>query len=438
MDIHHVQHADHKEVQVKKEEKKVHKRLSIYTIMVLILILVVLVVGIKYLGIYIRYNLYTEKMQKYGLTDNYNNGEGTSYQKVTKSEMVKIVLCSISGQDNVLGYIPGYEKTYENSEYVKCAETLGIIKEGYITEKNENEKANYIETGIIIVNTVEKLLDRELELTGESIYTNMGDYPNYKIQVVKAGDNGIYDYSRGKLREKDLIKGQLNKMLVPIIEKYATLYHSEGKDVKIVTNKSELPENEEIYPYILSSINKEVYEMPLACYAQDRYMSPIDEYKYRGEIYSQIDEYITKYFEAILNVNYKTINRETFLDSIKDTLYYEYTEDSMDEYIEYVKANKIQLSGKCEVLLPIIYNDGEENRVRVHVNFKIKNGKTNLNLLMPDIFGKDNIKYTTKYNDFYMDIPMGLILNSKTLKMKIVSLPDYIISDNVGIIRLEK
>lgn len=408
------------------------KRMSIYSLVIIGFVIIALVLGLRYLIIHLKYGEYTEKMEMYSLNKAYNNEKATSCQKVTKSEMVKVILYSFLGETEVDSYTSEFKETYPNSKYVKCAETLGLIKEGDITEENESDRAREVDAAVMIVNVVQNILGKEVKVTGKSIYSNIQDFKNRKLEIIRAGDNGLLEKTQGKLNNKKIIKGQLNKMLIPFVEKYGTL-HYEGT-ASFITDKEKLPSNADEYPYVLSSIDKEIYEIPFECFSEERYMNPKGEYEYRGQVYPQIEEYITDYFDKILNINYKTIDEKTFLKDIEHTLYYGYTEDAMKEYIKHVKDNKIVLAGEAKVLLPIIYNDGEQNRVRTHIRFKVISANTNVNLLLQDNFGTEDIKYVKGSTyDFYCDIPMAVIPNSKTLKMQLIPLVDYIITEDVGI-----
>ena len=415
-----------------KVKQKKSKRISIYSLVIISVVIIALIMGVRYLFIQLKYGEYTEKMDMYNLNKAYNNEKATAWQTVTKSEMVKVVLYSLIGEEDVNSYTTQFTETYPNSKYVKCAEMLGIIEEGYITEENESDRAREVDTSVMIVKAVQKLLGKEVKVTGKSVYSNIKDYKENKLEIIKAGDNGILEKTQGKLNNTKIIKGQLNKMLIPYVERYGTL-HYEGT-VGFITNKEDQPKNADEYPYILSSIDKEVYEIPFECFAESRYMNPKGEYEFRGQVYSQIDEYITDYFDTILNVNYKTIDSKTFLKDIEHTLYYGYTDEAMADYIKHVKDNKIILAGSAEVLLPIIYNDGEQNRVRTHITFKVISSDTKNNLLLQDNFGTEDIQYIKGSTyDFYCDIPMGVIPGSKTLKMQLIPLADYIVTENAGV-----
>ena len=80
--------------------------------------------------------------------------------------------------------------------------------------------------------------------------------------------------------------------------------------------------------------------------------------------------YIEKYFDVILNIDYRTINLEDFLYDLRPYVYYDLKSSNTDEithektylyldtvkkYIEYVKENKIIMKGKATLVLPFAF-----------------------------------------------------------------------------------
>lgn len=396
--------------QQKKDKKK--RKISIYSIILLLIVVIGIIYGIyvlsKHLYYYTKYSEYEEKMIQYGLDDLYNNGSAKSSEKVTNSEMIKVIIGSISGVKDASGlvHIEG-NKTYNNEDFVKYAELLKIINENSIYKQNENEVSNYVQA---------------VEVSKKSVKTLLKEEYNEEIDS----------------SDSDLNKGMLNKLVIQIVEKYSTLYRGNMLNAKIVTDKDKLPENYKEYPYIIDTIPNNVYEMDFEVLDKDRFMNPVKEYEKRGEVYYQIDTYLTQYFNTILNVNYETINEKEFFNSIKDILIYDYSQELVKDYVEYVKENKIKLEGSVQPLLPIIYNNGEENIIRAKIKFKVLNSNTDKNLLLPDIVNEENIKYEGKTFEFYADIPMGAMLNATSLRVKVQSLPNMILTEGIKILEIKE
>ena len=108
------------------------------------------------------------------------------------------------------------------------------------------------------------------------------------------------------------------------------------------------------------------------------------------------------------------------MSSIKGKVVYSITTDDVKEYVDYVKVNKIKLEGKATPLLPIMYNNGEQYVIRTKVTFKVISSNTDINLL----FGDED--YSVKYdgNEFevYIDVPTGMTMDSRSLRIYIASM----------------
>lgn len=399
-----------------KNSKNKKRRLSIYTFLIgmcLILALVfVLVLGVKILYPFIKYSKYTTKMKKYELNLLYDNEKASSSQSVTKSELVKVIVGSILNKQDISDSVVVNNITYDNEPWIEYAIMMGIIGENNVNIDNENNYATYKQAEVMLIKAVKNILNKNIAT--DDVYD----------QILK--------YKSNNKKYNKLIKGELNKLVITIVDYYSTLYYNADslENVKMVTDKDLLPSNYKEYPYIIDSIDKKIYEIPLIVENESKFESPNAEYAKRKDVYKQTDDIITNYFNAILNVNYKTITNKSFFNSIKQSLYYDYDESFVDTYVKYVKKHKIKLEGKCTVLLPIIYNTGEGIRVRVKIEFKMLNSDTDMNLLLPDIINNENIKYTDFEHELYCDIPMGIILNALSLRVNTESLIYNVVSDN--------
>lgn len=409
----------------KNNQKKVgnKRRPSLYSIAILLGILVVIVVTIccigKSLYISLKYKKYTDKMEEYGFDLLYKNEKANSGQSVTRSELVKVVLGSIMNENDISDNITLENPTYDNEGWVTYAQQVGIIEKGNITAENEGNKATYKQAENIVVNAVKVLLNKDI--VSDDIYSN------------------ILKYKSKNRKYNKLIKGELNKLVITVVDYYSVIYYNAYKDsdVKIVTDKDKLPSNYNDYPYIIDSIDNEIYEIPFIVENEEKFETPKQEYVKRKGVYSQIEEVITNYFDAVLNVNYETITNESLFNSIKNSLYYDSDSSMVNEYVKYVKKYKIKLEGKSTVLLPIMYNTGEGIRVRVKIEFRMVNSNTDINLLLPDVLSRQNVHYTDFEHKFYCDIPMGIILDAMSLRVNTPSLINCVVSDNPTMEKIE-
>jgi len=196
-----------------------------------------------------------------------------------------------------------------------------------------------------------------------------------------------------------------------------------------------LPTNVKEYPYVINTIEKEVYEYDYQILTERTFKNPKETYKIMGYLYGQIDDLIVRYFNKILNVDYTTISTSKFLSSIKNDVTYLLDEQDVKAYVHHVKENKIKLQGTATPLLPIIYNNGEQYVVRTKITFKVLNSDTQYNLLFGD--EENTVKYNSKDITMYVDVPMGMTLNSKSLLIYVACLANYIPTQN-SIVILEK
>ena len=427
----------------KTSKSKIHikKRAALMLILLLIVIVVVIVYGIRCLSITLQYRQYTEKMYTYGFAELYNDKKATATDKVTNEEMLKIILAAVSGSKNINELYYSNEIEEEDS-WLYFATNLGYTKK--ITKENLQEKASKIDAVIIATRTVEGILGKELQQPELKMSkSKLAKFTIEEQQVIaKAVSMGIINNKNSSLSSKAMLKGELNKLAVTIIEKYSTIYYKnvsynefgqlQVQDVNIVTDVDKMPENYKQYPYIIDSIPNEIYEYDFNIISESNSQSPKTVYKYMGDLYSQIAELLVTHFNKILNVDYKTINTQGFLDEIQGTLTYEIAQDDVKEYVDYVKVNKIQLSGHAEPLLPIIYCNGEQYIVRTKLTFNVLNSNTEYNLLFGDEDHK--IKYNGKEITMYVDVPMGMTLNSWSLRANVVCFANSLLENSTSVV----
>ena len=403
-----------------KNTKKVQskKRISIFTfglVVALFLACFGIYFGVRYLVVTLKYKEYKEKMDMYYLSELYNNQKADSIQKVQNTEMIKVIIGSVMNTKDINTiYLTGNNNTLD--KWYEYSLEYGLNSR----VKDSNEIATKIDAAITLVNTVEILLGKEIEQTKLEISKNKLAMftEDEKIAISKAINLGLIENKSSEMSKKALLKGQLNKMIINIVEKYSTIYYGsriEESKVNLVIDKSKMPSNYKEYPYIVDNIDKEIYELDFDIQTQRTAQTPEVTYKNMGYLYMQIDELITRYFDSILNVDYTKITETNFLNSIKNHVVYSITKEDVQDYVKYVKNNKIKLEGKATPLLPIMYNNGEQYVVRTKLEFKILNSNTTNNILFGD--EKNNVNYNGKEFIAYIDIPMGMTANAYSLRI---------------------
>ena len=377
---------------------------------------------------------YDKYMKIYGFSQLYNNGKLNSTDQVKKSELVKMVIASTlniddgtinsyiedkknnSGSitidengDTIISIIDtdeGNEKEkFKNENWVIYAVDNGLIKEGDITDKNFDDSITYIEAIEMLANAKVELLDKNLDTSKVPEFKNYDEYTeSEQFALCDLVENEIIENSNNKLNgNKKLTKGILNELIVKYVQKY-NLITEDNERINISDEKR--PSNEKDFPYTLANIDKSVYEMEM--YKEnDKYQTPAECYAQIKKQYSSFKTNIELYYNTILNINYQTLNEENFKQNIMDATNEMVSINKINEYIKYVKENKIQVTGKSKVQYPVIYFDGNVYRVRVKLEYSIESSNTLDNILFKD---KDT-KYNLGKSSTYIDVPINKLEN---------------------------
>lgn len=427
--------------EIPREKVDKHKKRNIIEhfkrykkVYLLFILAVVLVTGIifGYLGIRShilnkKYGKYEKQMELYGFAAMYDNQSPKSSEKITRLEMVKIILSSIYNTTNIqsIGFAP--KGDFDGDEWARTAEAFEIIDEGYITKETYNDEVTYKEALITYLKARSNLKDIPVSSTQESSFKNLYSFTQEEVQYINdAVENGLLEDSKGKLKiDNTLFKGQFNELVIRFVEKYNTVA-PEGET--LVTKEESKPSNYDIYPYILYSVDKEVYEYKGICEGEGDYKTPAETYKHNKDTYAQMQYRSEFYYNLILNIDYRTLNKEEFLEKADMYLRFDYDEQ-INEYIEYVKKNKIIIEGTAKVQLPIYYLDGVSYRARLKLDFEIKSSETDKNLLLGDTLRNSEVTYKSKKYTIYVDVPMGTALLSKALQLDMEPIIDMMVND---------
>ena len=400
----------------KKAKKKTDKRVVKSRITIAIIIVSILLVGLAVYGIIslINYNKYKpyigfeETMKTYGFDKVYNNESSKTGESITKSEAIKMILACMFNTSDISGFAkePEGDDNYENAIWVEYAKFRGIISDSDINKDNAKDKATYIEVIRYLANAKTKILEKELDSAPSM---KVKDLDNYKsdeqVAIEDMIANEIITINTKKINgNKHIFKGQMNELISNFAIKYNTITVN-GEKVNI--NEDKIPSNKDQYPYTLASVDKSVYEKEFYIDDENNFKSPKELYTVKKEYYTQIQEIAEGYYDTILNVDYNTINYEDMKDNILQ--YVLYGTEGLEEYVNYVKSNKIIIQGKSTVMFPIIYFDGLEYNVRMKLEFEIKNSNTRDNLLYMDPINSDSkkVKYDNDKYTVYIDAKMG-------------------------------
>lgn len=400
----------------KEKDRKDRIKNIIISVFVAIVVIGVLFLGYTLFNVdYSKYEKYEEKMNIYGFSQVYNNGKSNTKEKVTKSEAVKMILSCLYNVSSIDGIALPTEETYSNAIWVEYAIKQGIVSREEVNASNADDKVKYQEVLVWLYNIKAKVLNIEPDTAANF---NIKDINAYNADQKFA----IYDLLNSKViientkrvdGNRKLYKGKLNELIVNFAEEYNTITVG---NARININEDKIPENANMYPYTLASVQKDVYEIPFKK-SNEGIIYPIEYYKDNKEYYGQIKTYVENYYNTLLNVDYNNIKEGDFKRKIKKYVYDEIDDSKLSGYIKYVRDNHIKLTGKATAQLPCVYFDGQDYRVRVKLELKVESADTKDNLIYHDLeAGKTT--YTSDTITLYVDTIMKKTESSETLYIK--------------------
>lgn len=414
---------------------KLLKNKKTKTKIIVIVILIVAVAFGLFFGLRVlkfrKYNIYGEKIKKFGFDALYNNSSVTSYQSLSKLEALKLVVASTLNTTDV--------NTFEKSEqpddekWISFALRKGIIN---TSEKDKmKSKATYLDIIRYISNAKYYVLEVQYDITETPTFKDLDKYSqDEQINIGDLVSSGIISNSKNKLNGNSIVlKGIVNEMIVKYYEKFVV-----AKDYGSIRDENDKkPANAEKYPYLLKDVDDKVYEEKFSKDVSGEVIDPIDYYGEMNKYYSAVKERCELYYSKILNINYATINENEFKEEVqKNTM--DFIDDyTVGEYIKYVKDNKIILSGKATVQMPIVYNDGFYTRVRTKIELNIENSETTKNILFLDLNADKNIVYNGKSLVFYVDSLLSSTLSSVEPHMKLKFINETLLDISKDVITFE-
>ena len=399
----------------KDESKKNGKRKQVFKSKVTVILVALVLVAIIVVATLVIYNViqtkkykkyesYESKMDIYGFSKMYNNTSSKSSEKVTKSEAIKMIISTVFNVYDISSFAPIDNPEYDNQIWVNYAKSKDLLIED-INIDNEDKKISYIDVITILSKAKVNLLELNLDIEGAPKFSDINKYTNEQQTVLKDMVwNKIIENNSTKLNaNRNISKGELNQLLINFSEKYRTLTLS--RDDKFIINEEKLPYNYEQYPYVLANVSKEAYEIKFHIVDATKSKTPVELYAEEKQNHSNIESIIRQYFKTILNVNYETIDFAEFKSNINSISMYEFSDEQIQDYINYVKENKIIISGTASIQMPIIYYDGRQIRVRVAVEYNVSQSNLLENLMFSDRLTGNIYEYSLGNDVKYIDVP---------------------------------
>ena len=417
----------------KEKDKKDRKRKIIISIIVAVVIIAILVLGYILANInYSKYEKYEEKMEIYGFAKVYDNQRANTRDKVTKSEAVKMILSCLYNVPDIEGIAMATDAQYSNAIWVEYAIKQGIVAREEVNEKNADSKVKYQEVLVWLYNIKAKILDAEIDTEEKTSIKDINSYnTDQKLAIYDLVNSNIITVNPKNIKGyQTLYKGKLNELIINFAEEYNTITVG---NARININEDKIPDNVESYPYTLASVEKSTYELPFSNSDSTDFISPVTLYKDNKQYYAQIKSYIENYFGYLTNVDYNNITTGQVKRRLKKYALKELDDKVVEKYVNYVKANKIKLTGKVTAQLPCIYFDGKDYRVRTKIELTVNESNTKDNILLYDL---ENGK-TTYNNDqytLYVDVKMSKNEESQTLFIQEGTIESMLAKSNSGIV----
>ena len=414
------------------KEKKDNKTKNIVIIVSICLavIIVFFVINLITTNIeYSKYERYEEKMNSYGFNKLYDNSSAKTSEKVTKSEAVKMAIGVCLNTYDISGIAKMPTEEYQNAMWVLYAQDIGIANASEVNKDTSSNKVKYVDVIKYFVNAKKLLLNTSLINEPKKQITDINKYTGFEQEaILDMLSNDILQEVSGSLKgNKKVFKGKLNEIVVNFIEKYNIL----GENMQ--TDPAKMPSNASEYAYISKDVEKEAYEKEFIIDTQEQYKSPKQCYLDKKQSYTQMKDKIERYYNTLLNVDYQKTTKESLKNDLNNLTLSGTNENTLNEYVEYIKQNNIKLVGSAKVQDPIIYYDGLSYRIRTKLDFKVESSNTTDNLLYVDFQTGKSTRYDKKDYSIYVDVSFGSALKTGTYYLKNLSLQSLSKDKNLGI-----
>lgn len=418
-------------IQIRKEKDR-KDRIRTIVITVIVVIVLAVVISISYTLInkkYSTYYKYQTKMDIYGFSQLYDDGDSDTKDKVTKSEAIKMILSCVYNTPDISGIAMPTESTYSNAIWVEYAIKQGIVSSEEINEKTADDKVKYKEVLVWLYNVKAKILDQEpnteettkvKDINAYNSDQKLAIYDLINSQVMKENTKRINGNSK-------LYKGKLNELIINFCEVYNTITVA---DTRLNINPEKIPANSDKYPYTLASVQKDTYEIPFINEGKEGFIYPVEYFPNNKQYYNQIKDYVENYYLVITNIDYENIDANQIIRKIKKYALNDIDKENLNKYVQYVKDNHIKITSEVSGQFPCVYFDGTDYRVRVKLDINIENSDTQKNLFLYD----ENVEYSQDKYTLYLDVKMEKNGISNTLFIEEGAISSMLAKKSNGIV----
>ena len=386
-----------KEKNVKKDKTKIKKNndnkksikldkkkflICFVSLLILVLVVFILIFAIqknnknksnkeKWIGIN-----YDEKIDLFGFSKIYEE----CGDEITKIEALKI---NFLISKNSTSIEDSFDKNYKytDEDFISKNYIYSNKLKNVISETNKDEKITVADE-LYALYLIEKGRYKDVNDSNKITLENINDYEEgKKVAIQTMYDNGIIEKEDF---EQVLTKEKSKEIMVKYVYTYKTMCRNLDyeflKDETNVTSLYKLP----FYP----NSNQDAYNIEIKKAEISDYKEPTEIISETFSKYNSINKATKEFLNIVLNINYEDFEKEDF--NIDE--YYEkinkfslFSKSKIEEYVEYVKQNKIKIEGSGYAIIPVVYYSFGSYYVRAYIDFKISNSNINNNVLMQDI-----------------------------------------------------
>ena len=419
-----------KEKNVKKDKTKIKKNndnkksikldkkkflICFVSLLILVLVVFILIFAIqknnknksnkeKWIGIN-----YDEKIDLFGFSKIYEE----CGDEITKIEALKI---NFLISKNSTSIEEAFDKNYKytDEDFISKNYIYSNKLKNVISETNKDEKITVADE-LYALYLIEKGRYKDVNDSNKITLENINDYEEgKKVAIQTMYDNGIIEKEDF---EQVLTKEKSKEIMLKYIYTFKTMCRD--ANFKVLHDEENVSSLYKLPFYTNESI--EASKIPIHITETSIYTDPVEMSKETFFKYNKISNNTKNLLDIILNVNYEEFEKEDF--NIKEYLKKInncsiISNSKIEEYVEYVKQNKIKIEGSGYAIIPIVYYKSGAYYVRSYIDFKVSNSNINNNVLMQNIkfldtetneFEKE--KEYKGYVDLKFDIARCLVFN---------------------------
>ncbi len=370
---------------VKKSKKdiKLYKKKITLCLVSLLIFIIVIVAVLFFIQKGSNFNLkrefwdginYDEKIELFGFNKMYDECS----DEITKIEALKINFLISMNKDSIENaFVEGYKYSDEDFILKNYAYTNNLKK--VITKSNKDEKITVADE-LYALYLIEKGRYNDVETSEKITLENINNYEEEKKIAIQT----MYD--KDIVEKEDFEQVLTKEKSKEIMVKYIYVFKTMCRDVdyEFLKNESNIKSLYKL-PFYPSS-NTEAYTIEIK--KEYDYKEPIDIFSEVSNRYKDIIKSTKELYDIILNVNYEEFEKEDFdiekyARSINKVS--ALPRKDIENYVEYVKQNKIKIEGKGYPIIPLVYYKNNNYNVRTYVEFKILNSDIDNITLMQEI-----------------------------------------------------